>query len=104
MRTGLLALGIAAGIAAGGPALAQVQGIPVVTNKRELKIDGNLDITYDSNVAHTGAAIAKARGITPEDWLYNPSLLIDFVQPIGRNAAFLQGQAGYDFHQENSRL
>src|SRR5436305_14051820 len=102
MRTGLLALGIAAGVVACGPALAQ--GIPVVSNQRVVKINGNLNITYATNVSHTTEAVAKLRGLEPEDEIVNPSALFQVVQPIGRNAAFLQGYAGYDFHAQNSIL
>jgi hypothetical protein len=102
MRTGLLALGIAAGVAACGPALAQA--IPTVNNQRELKIIPTLNVTYDTNVGRTSEAISRLRGINPEDEIVNPSLVFDVVQPIGRQAAFLQGFAGYDYHAENRIL
>jgi hypothetical protein len=99
-----LTLGIAAGIAACSPALAQMQGVPAISNTREMHINGDLDITYDSNISHTSEATALARGIHPEDELFHPSAVFEIVQPIGRNAAFLDGNAGYDFHRYNRRL
>jgi hypothetical protein len=102
MRTGLLALGIAAGIAASGPAFAQV--VPVVQNQRELKITPTINMTYDTNVGRTQESISRLRGINPEDEIVNPSLVFEVVQPIGRQAAFLQGFAGYDYHAENRIL
>jgi hypothetical protein len=102
MRTGVLALGIAVGVAACGPTLAQV--VPVVSNQRELSIKPNLNVSYDTNVSRTQESIARLRGIHPEDEIVNPSVLFEVVQPIGRNAAFLQGFAGYDFHAENRVL
>jgi len=104
MRTGLLALGIAAGVAACGPVLAQAQAVPAISDKREMRFGGNLDIVYDSNISRTSEAVAIARGLRPEDEIVRPSALFEFVQPIGRNAAFLEGNAGYDFHRYNSRL
>jgi hypothetical protein len=102
MRWGLLALGIAAGVAASGPALAQ--SIPVVTNQREFKLSGTINATYDTNVGRTQESISRLRGIHPEDEILNPTAVFEVVQPIGRNAAFLQGFAGYDFHAENPVL
>jgi len=102
MRTGLLALGVAAGIAACGPVFAQA--IPTVSGERELKISGNLNVTYDTNVGRTNDALSALRGINPEDEIVTPTALFEVVQPIGRNAAFLQGFAGYDFHAENHIL
>ena len=104
MRAGLLAVGIAAGVAAGGPALAQMKGAPEIVAKRQMHITASLDILYDTNISHTSEAAAALRGIHPEDEVVTPYAAIDIVQPIGRNAAFLQGNAGYDFHGENHRL
>jgi hypothetical protein len=102
MRKGLLTLGIAAGIAAGGPALAQ--GAPAVSNTREMRIGASLDLAYNSNIAHQGEGAAKLRGITPEEETLTPSAVFEISQPFGRNAAFLQGNAGYNFHRYNPNL
>jgi hypothetical protein len=104
MRTGLFALGIAAGVAACSPALAQMMDVPVVEAKREMRFGASVAALYDSNISHTSTVTALARGIQPEDEVFTPSALFAITQPVGRNAAFLQGTAGYDFHRVNSRL
>jgi hypothetical protein len=104
MRTGLLTLGIAAGIAACGPALAQTPGAPTISNSRQMRIGGSLDFVYDANIAHSSEATARLRGLHPEEEILNPSVVFEIVQPFGRYGAFLQGNAGYDFHRYNPRL
>jgi hypothetical protein len=105
MRLGLLALGTLVSLGACRQAMAQAQvGPPVVEAKRLTKIGVSLDTIYDSNIGRTSEALALARGITPEDTTFRPSLLADVVYPLGRQAIFLDGQFGYDFHRVNKRL
>jgi hypothetical protein len=104
MRLGLLGLGAIAAMCACTSAHAQAQTVPVVEAVRQTKIGFNLDTSYDSNISHEDPALAAARGITPEDETATPSVLVDLTYPLGRQAVFLNGQAGYDFHRVNKQL
>jgi hypothetical protein len=84
--------------AAGGGAFPQIQA------KRQQQIGADLDLSYHTNVAHSNEATSAARGITPEDEIARPKLNFDIVLPVARNAAFLNGTAGYDFHRINKQL
>jgi hypothetical protein len=104
MRTGLLALGALAGFCASTQALAQ-QAVPQIQGgQRQIDIRAVLEGIYSSNIAHTNLALANLRGIHPQDGIIHPSAAFEIIQPIGRQAVFLNGEAGYDFHTENKTL
>lgn len=102
MRAGLLTLGTIVGFGACSHAYAQK--IPDVQAKRDTTIGATIETVYDSNVARTNSALASIRGVQPEDETLRPSAYFSIVQPIGRQAVFLNGNAGYDFHRENKQL
>lgn len=107
MRLRPLALGAIFSMSICAPALAQSSSsseMPTVEVKRDLKLDLSVEEVYDSNIAHTDAATAAARGLHVDDFTTRPLLNIDASQPIGQQILFLQGSAGYDFHAYNSQL
>lgn len=106
MRLGPLALGAIVGVGVCSSAMAQgmSQGLPVIEVKRQTIFGFNADLTYDTNVAHTSAALAQARGIQPKDYMLLPAATFQIVEPIGQEAVFLNGLAGYYLHQKNKRL
>ncbi len=80
------------------------QSAPQIEAVRQTTFGVSGDVTYDSNVGHGNAATASTRHIQPEDELFRPRANFSFVEPIGRQAVFLQGTAGYDFHRQNKQL
>jgi Putative beta-barrel porin 2 len=60
--------------------------------------------TYNSDITASSAAIAKERGLTQADEIYGPAINLNYIHPLGPYSFFLEGQAGYDFHQNNSIL
>lgn len=102
MRAGLLALGTIVGIGACSPAMAQK--MPDVQATRDMTIGAAMDVIYNSNVARTNPTLAALRSVHPQDETVRPSAHFSIVQPIGRQAVFLKGFAGYDFHRENKQL
>ncbi len=69
---------------------------------RHVTIDVIGDLIYDSNVARGSAADAAARHISQDDEIFTPTVAIDAYLPIGREALFLHGNAGYDFYRQDT--
>lgn len=69
-----------------------------------VKIEATASASFDSNVAHSGAALAAQRGITPRDTVISPTVSIDLSLPVGLQQLFLKGSVGYDFYGRNSQL
>ena len=67
-----------------------------------LDVIGRVD--YDSNVARGRAVLAGVKGLHKDDILYQPSASVNLDWPVGRQALFLSGHVGYDFHQYNETL
>lgn len=67
-------------------------------------VTASVSATYYSNVANSSAALAALRGLKQADEIYAPSINLNLAEPIGGITLFAAGQAGYDFHQENSIL
>jgi len=95
-RAILVASGLIVGLADSGPALA--------ADDNRINIQAVVTETYDSNVAASDAAAAAERGITPSDWIFDPSIAVDLLLPISRQAVFLKGSVGYDFYADNHIL
>jgi hypothetical protein len=104
MRAALLAGLTMAGVGVCAPAVAQQAQVPDLGSGRQHTIGFSVHTTYDTNVAHTNDTGATLRGIKPEDEIVHPAAHFTIVQPIGHQAVFLTGSAGYDFHHENKRL
>ena len=85
---------------AAGQAIAR----PAIPNPETPPLTLQFDATYYSNIAGSNAALAASRGLKREDQVYAPSANLNFVEPMGGLSLFLAGQAGYDFHQQNSVL
>ncbi|MBL8554519.1 MAG: hypothetical protein JNL41_09595 [Phenylobacterium sp.] len=99
----MLALGAAVGTAAAGASIAQQ--MPAITvGQRVLEFGASAQAFYDSNVARGSDALARRRGLEKDDTTFRPSVSANIVQPLGQQAVFLTGSAGYDFHRKNTRL
>ncbi|HEY0648192.1 hypothetical protein [Phenylobacterium sp.] len=104
MRLRTLALGAVLSAGGGAAVAQQAPQVPNVAHERQWNVDARLAAYYETNIAHTGKAVARSRGIVPEDVRITPQIAADIVQPIGQSALFLNGVAGYDFHNRNDRL
>jgi hypothetical protein len=93
------------GTIAGLAILAAVAATPAAAQDgRRVKAELGVKGVYDTNVARSSDALAAARGIDPEDMVISPTLTVDILTPVGRQALFLKGRAGYDFYDKNSVL
>jgi len=97
MRYGRLIVGAVLG-------MATVSSQAAAQESRQLKIGLHADVTHDSNVTASSKSQAALRGLTPEDTIFTPSVTFDALAPMGRQALFLRGSAGYIFHDANKRL
>lgn len=106
MRWEMLALPVALTLGVFSQAMAQSAGPPSAptSGSRQIKFRAGVTGEYHSNVAQTGSSGAAARGLEPEDWIARPNVHIDAIQPIGRNALYVQGNVGYSFYRNNTRL
>ena len=107
MRQGLWVLGLACAAAAASSSVeAQVTSQAMVAGRqvRTVKVRAGAQAEFDTNIAKTSEAQAVIQGLTLEDVTYTPSLNVNFVVPLGRQAVFMQGAASYLFHQNNKRL
>jgi hypothetical protein len=100
VRGGLLVFSAAVVLGAAAPAFAQVPGL----DEKRLKFTVTGNAIYDSNVARGSQATADERNIRPDDITYSPRVTVDISLPIGRQALFLAGDVGYDYHQYNTQL
>lgn len=98
---GLAALGT---VVAWTPVLAQTADVPLTDGVRHFTIMPQVVTTYDTNVAASDAAFAAERGLTREDVSVEPSVAIDALLPVNREAVFLDGSIGYDFYDRNTLL
>lgn len=90
---------------AGFAILAAVAATPAAAQQaRRVKADLSVQGLYDTNVARSSEALAATRGLKLEDVVITPTLTVDILTPVGRQALFLKGRAGYAFYDENSQL
>jgi hypothetical protein len=103
---GLAGCGLVVAAFTASPAAAQITADNMVAGAppRTVHVEGAIKAEYDSNVARSSPQAAALLGITPADTTYAPTLNVNIVDPIGREAVFLQGSAGYLFHQRNRQL
>lgn len=104
MRLRPLVLGtvLAAGASS---AFAQSQPqVPAVEPKREYDLGLNVSGYYETNVSKSNKATALQRGIEQEDYYIRPQAIASIVQPLGQQALFIRGLAGYDFYDKNDQL
>lgn len=100
---------LAASLAMAGAAHAQAGGgmggatLPAASKDR-LAIQGAARVIYDNNAAGGSAALAQARGLSPEDVTYIPSVTFALQQPIGKQLLFLQGSGDIERHDRNKQL
>lgn len=83
---------------------ARAQGAADARDPRQMDIGVDVSGSYDSDVLR-GDTIRRVRpDAQNEDFVITPRLTADIVAPIGRQSAFLNGQVGYQFYQNNSFL
>lgn len=83
-------------------AMASTPAIAHETRRLDLGVRGS--VVYDSNFARSNSSQADVRDLNTEEITFEPSANFDFLMPIGRQSVFLNGNVGYQFHQENERL
>lgn len=72
--------------------------------ERGLSGQAAVDATYDENSVGLGAGAIAAQNLRRSEVVVTPSAQLRYDMPVGRNAVFLEGSAGYDFHSRNKRL
>jgi hypothetical protein len=77
-------------------ALSAVCGAPALAQENRLSISGNVNTGYDSNILRTNER-AISEGPQPV-YIVEPTLGIDYSRQFGRQRIFLDGTAGYSFH------
>ena len=99
MVRGRLAVGaLLATVAVTSPALAASGGQPV----DKFSVTAGARVEHASNMAGVSESEARARGISPDDTIYTPSLGVTVNLPVGRQVFFLTGYAGYLYHEKNT--
>jgi hypothetical protein len=100
-----LALGLLAS-GATGAAHAQLSPQNMLGDRPARSSDYSLvaRVQHETNLAHTSKANAALQNVVPEDTYVEPTLTVDFLQPIGRQAVFLRGLGSYLFHDRNKTL
>mgnify|MGYP000614944027 CR=1 FL=1 len=83
---------------------ARAQSPADARDERRLDIGLNVSGFYDSDVLRGDTIRAVRPDAKKEDFIISPRLTADIVAPIGRQAAFLNGQLGYQFHKNNGYL
>jgi hypothetical protein len=113
MKYGVLTLGVLLGSISGvSSALAQsaasggvtAGGMAQARPSRVMSLDAVAQVEHDTNIAHASAVAAAARGIMLQDTIASPSIAVNLLQPIGRQAVFLNGTVSYKFHKNNKQL
>lgn len=92
------------------PAAAQTattQGVPTprkgTTVERKIDVSAGVDANYSSNILGGSNALAAASTLTPEDFVFSPTVDVDVKIPFGPNNFSISGSLGYDFYARNSR-
>ena len=103
---GVAGCGLIAAAFTASSAAAQVTADSMIggVQPRSMHVEGSAKAEYDSNVARSSPQAAALLGIRQNDVTYSPTLSVNIIDPIGRQALFLQGSAGYVFHQNNRQL
>ena len=103
MQYGRLAIGVLLAAAASAPALRASAAAPPPSGRQfDVTLQG--EVEYDDNLPRTSAAEAAKRKLSLEDTTYVPTLGLDMRLPVGREAIFFNGQAGYVYHDKNTVL
>ena len=76
----------------------------VAQEARKLDFGLRAEVERDTNVSRSNAAQAASQGITQEDTIFTPGATVDLWIPVGRQAVFLTGTAGYSFYDKNTQL
>jgi hypothetical protein len=106
VKTGQLllsALACAAATATAAHAQVSADEMSAGSPERRMTFGGSVRGDWDSNVNQSNTA-AGAPSVSESDWIVTPSVRADIVQPIGRQAVFLQGTVGYTFYDKNDHL
>jgi hypothetical protein len=79
------------------------QSVPQIEGGRQINFGVSATVAHDSNSGHVNGSPA-AQSVHPADDTFRPRADFTFVEPIGRQAVFLEGTAGYNFHRLNKQL
>ncbi len=103
MHYGRLAIGALLAAAACNSAAAAPAGAPPEPG-RQFDVTFLGTVEHDTDLPKTSADEAAKRKLSLDDTTYLPTLNIDARLPVGRQAVFFNGVAGYTFHENNSIL
>lgn len=90
---------ILASAAVTSPALAAPQPS---THVDRFTVGFNVRAEHDTNMSGVSEAEARSRGISPDDTIYTPNLTVGLNLPAGRQLIYLDGYAGYVYHDKNT--
>lgn len=98
MVRGRLAVGaLLASVAVTSPALAAPKA-PV----DKFSVTASVRVEHQTNMTGVSESEAKFRGIQPDDTTYAPGIGVVVNLPVGRQTFFLNGYAGYLYHETNT--
>lgn len=98
MVRGRLAVGaLLASVAVTSPALAAPKA-PV----DKFSVTASVRVEQQSNMSGVSESEARLRGVSPDDTTYAPGIGVVVNLPVGRQTFFLNGYAGYLYHDKNT--
>lgn len=101
MRPSKALIGLMLFASIGAPAAAWADE-PAAGDGPALKLSGSF--LYDSNVSRSSEQAALQRGLTQADEIYTVLAIVDYARDFGSGSAYVTGNAGYAFYQNNTIL
>src|ERR1700761_4954859 len=77
---------------------------PLFAQTLKPAVDISVAYTHDSNVDRLNSSAGALRGIQSSDDIISPALNLNLTHQFGRETAYLQGSAGYDYYTSNTLL
>jgi hypothetical protein len=68
---------------------------------RRFHVEAAVRVGHDTNVAKSSKEAARAAGINPSDTVISPSLTLNILQPLSRQAFYARGLIAADYYSKN---